>query len=271
VNDGNGGNNYGYTFIPDTTGIIIPASLSITGAAAQNKIYDSTTTATLSNNGSLNGLIGGETLILNAPAGVSFSDKNAATGKTVTASGYTISDGSGLASNYQLTSNSATATADITAALLTVTAQTNAKTYDGNTGAAAIPTITSGALFGADTANFSEIYDTQNAGIGKILTASGTVNDGNGGNNYVYTFIPDTTGVINPAPLTVTANAASKTYDGIAYTGGNGVVYTGFVGGETSSVLTGTLAYGGTSQGAINAGSYVITPSGQTSGNYNIS
>jgi len=51
----------------------------------------------------------------------------------------------------------------------------------------------------------------------------------------------------------------------------NGVAYSGFVTGETSSVLSGPLAYSGSSQGAINLGSYVITPGGLTSGNYIIS
>lgn len=76
---------------------------------------------------------------------------------------------------------------------------------------------------------------------------------------------------INKASLSVTATDASKTYDGLAYTGGNGVSYTGLVGGEASSVLGGTLAYVGTSQNAVNAGTYAITPSGLTSSNYNIS
>jgi hypothetical protein len=82
--------------------------------------------------------------------------------------------------------------------------------------------------------------------------------------NYVVT-----TGVITQTLLTVTANAATKPYDGLAYNGGNGVTYSGFVNSETSAVLGGALAYSGTSQGAINAGSsYVIQPSGLTSSNY---
>jgi hypothetical protein len=68
----------------------------------------------------------------------------------------------------------------------------------------------------------------------------------------------------------VTANNANKTYDGAAYSGGNGVTYSGFVNGEGTSVLGGTLAYGGNSQGAINAGFYTITPSGLSSSNYTI-
>ncbi|MCM5559547.1 MBG domain-containing protein, partial [Pleomorphomonas sp. JP5] len=43
------------------------------------------------------------------------------------------------------------------------------------------------------------------------------------------------------------------------------------VNGETASVLGGTLAYGGTADGAINAGSYTLTAFGLTSGNYDIS
>jgi hypothetical protein len=75
---------------------------------------------------------------------------------------------------------------------------------------------------------------------------------------------------VNKVGLSVTANADSKAYDGLAYSGGNGVVYSGFVKGETSAVLGGTLAYGGASKGAINVGTYAITPSGLTSGNYTI-
>ena len=75
---------------------------------------------------------------------------------------------------------------------------------------------------------------------------------------------------ITPANLSVTANAASKTYDGTAYSGGNGVTYAGFVLGDTATALGGTLGYGGTSQGAVNTGNYTITPSGLTSSNYRI-
>ncbi len=60
-------------------------------------------------------------------------------------------------------------------------------------------------------------------------------------------------------PLSVTANNASKTYDGVAYSGGNGVSYS--VAGAGAS-LFGTPVYGGTSQGAVNAGSYTISVSG---------
>lgn len=70
--------------------------------------------------------------------------------------------------------------------------------------------------------------------------------------------------------LIITANPACKTYDGMTYSGGNGVTYSGFLNGDTPAVLGGTLVYGGTSQGARNAGTYTITPGGLTSSDYNI-
>ncbi|MFA6015014.1 MAG: YDG domain-containing protein, partial [Gallionellaceae bacterium] len=69
-------------------------------------------------------------------------------------------------------------------------------------------------------------------------------------------------------PLTVTAVAHTKTYDGLTYSGGNGASYLYFdVNGTAVNALPGTnisgaLSYIGTSQSARNAGSYVITPSG---------
>ncbi|PYP91739.1 MAG: hypothetical protein DMG65_06750, partial [Candidatus Angelobacter sp. Gp1-AA117] len=110
-------------------------------------------------------------------------------------------------------SSSSTLSQNVDKEPLTVTAVTNTKTYDGTTIAAGVPTITSGALQGSDTANFVEAYDIRHAGTGKTLTPSGTVNDGNGGNNYSYTFAVDTTGVINARPLSVTAVTNTKTYD----------------------------------------------------------
>ena len=94
------------------------------------------------------------------------------------------------------------------------------------------------------------------------LTASGLTSG-----NYALTYAPGALTVAKAA-LTVTANDAGKTYDGLAYSGGNGVSYAGFVNGETAGVLGGSLSYGGTAQGAVNAGSYTLTASGLTSGNY---
>ena len=42
------------------------------------------------------------------------------------------------------------------------------------------------------------------------LTAAGNVTDGNSGNNYTYTFVTNTSGVINARALTITAQPNTK-------------------------------------------------------------
>ncbi|MDP3699696.1 MAG: filamentous hemagglutinin N-terminal domain-containing protein, partial [Hylemonella sp.] len=58
--------------------------------------------------------------------------------------------------------------------------------------------------------------------------------------------------------LTVAANNASRTYDAQAFTGGNGVSYST----TPDANLLGTVSYSGSSQGATNVGTSVITPGG---------
>ena len=60
-------------------------------------------------------------------------------------------------------------------------------------------------------------------------------------------------------PLTVTATGDTTTYSGKAFSGGNDVTYSVT---PNMAELFGTVSYGGSSQGAVNAGSYAITPGG---------
>ena len=55
-----------------------------------------------------------------------------------------------------------------------------------------------------------------------------------------------------------------------SYIGGNGFYCDGFQGNDTVASLSGSIIYSGTSQGASNAGTYTIIPSGFSSTNYNI-
>src|SRR5437899_6972841 len=93
----------------------------------------------------------------------------------------------------------------ITAKALTITAQTNSKTYDSTTSAAAVPVVV--GLVGTDTVTGkAETYDTANVGAGKTLSVSAyTVNDGNSGGNYTVTTMADVTGAISTKALTITA------------------------------------------------------------------
>jgi len=83
----------------------------------------------------------------------------------------------------------------------------------------------------------------------------------------------DTSGTLDDAiakaELTVKADPQSKDYDGSAFTAFTRTI-TGFASGEGESVITGSVTYGGTAVGAVNAGTYTIVPdvSGLSADNY---
>src|SRR5207253_2715998 len=120
---------------------------------------------------------------------------------TLTVSAYTVNDGNS-GGNYTVTTV-ADSTGVISANALTITAQTNTKTYDSTTSAAAIPVVV--GLVGSDTVTGkAETYATANAGVGKTLSVSAyTVNDGNGGGNYTVMTVADGSGTIGKLGLTV--------------------------------------------------------------------
>lgn len=73
---------------------------------------------------------------------------------------------------------------------------------------------------------------------------------------------------IGRAPLTVKANDSTVVYGSAP--AGNGVAYSGFVGGEDASVLSGEAAFTFSCSQYDKPGTYQITPSGLTSDNYRI-
>ena len=129
-------------------------TLTVTGITASNKVYDSTTPATLNmTSAALVGVVSGDTVILNT-AGTTgtFSDKSVGTGKTVTVAGLSISGLS--ASNYTLTQP--TTTADITAKNLTITGVTATnKLYDRTTTATLSGTAALNGIVSGDTATLN--------------------------------------------------------------------------------------------------------------------
>ncbi|MGJ1265264.1 MBG domain-containing protein, partial [Sphingobacterium spiritivorum] len=170
---------------------------------------------------------------------------------------------------------------------VTVSIKPNAvftKVYDAGTAGTMQATdleLASGDVLNSDDVQLSlssatAQYDTKDAGIAKtmMLPITSVVLAGAQAGNYKVANTSDlstATAAITPKPLTITANNFSKVYDGSAYSGGNGVSYGAFALGEDQTVLSGTLEYGGSSQGAVNTGSYGIVPSGLSSSNYAIS
>ena len=144
----------------------------------------------------------------------SYDNKNVGTTHVLTPAG-TIKNGSNVdvTANYSITFTTIS-TGVINARAITVTAATDTKTYSGTTSSSATPTITTGSLVSGDSATWTQTFDTQNVDISKTLTPVGTVTDGNSGNNYSYTFVNNTTGVITVLHITGNFTANNKVYDG---------------------------------------------------------
>jgi filamentous hemagglutinin family protein len=238
------------------------APLSVT-AAAKSKIYgaaDPALTYTYS------GLVNGDAA--SAIAG----SLSRAVGENV--GSYAISQGTVSAgSNYSI--NYTGADLLVIPKPLFITNTSRNTTYDGVSTYANLANSTSfsaGAMAGSDAVGSvtqtTGLSGVAQAGFFTVTPSAAILSSGNA-SNYNFTYLPSTH-TVDKASLIVTANNASKSYDGMAYSGGNGITYSGFVNNETSTVLGGVLGYSGSSQGATNAGGYLIVPVGIASPNYNL-
>jgi hypothetical protein len=229
-----------------------PATLSI-AADARTKIYGAIDPALTFTVGGLQ--------FSDTPASVLTGALVRATGETVTGSPYAITQGT-LAANGNYTISFTGNSLAITKASLSVTADAKTKIYG-----AADPafTVTYSGFVNSETPAVlgGTLAFTRAPGtnVGSyLITPSGLASG-----NYAITF---NTGLlsITQAGLSITADAKTKTYGAVdpAFTAS----YAGFVNGETPAALGGTLTF--TRAPGTNVGGYLITPSGQTSGNYNI-
>jgi hypothetical protein len=229
VNDGNGGNNYSYTYISGTVGTIGTRTVTLAGGT---RSYDGTDAVAPSLLSVANKVTGDD---VSFTSGTGFlTSKNA--GVEQIASLGSLALGGADAANYSLPFSPA-GSVTITQVALTVMAAANTKTYDGTTGAAATPTVTSGTIFGGDNGSFSESYATQHTGSGLTLTPAGAVADGNGGANYAVTFTPVTTGVINALPVVL---AGTRTYDATTAANFSILSVANAVAGDTVNVASGS-------------------------------
>jgi filamentous hemagglutinin family protein len=176
--------------------------------------------------------------------------------------------------NYTFAPLSGALTLTVAPAPLTIQANDQNKNYDGlgHTAGVTYAGFVAGQNVSAlaGTLNYAgvSIYDNVSVYAGEVAPGSYDVTPaGLTSANYDISYV---TGLltIDLAPLTVAATSFSKVQDNIAYTGGNGVTYAGFVNGEGVSSLLGTLTYSGTSQNATRAGSFSIVPGGLSSTNY---
>lgn len=182
--------------------VIDPRPITVT-AVTDTKVYDGNVSSDGTPNITAGSLVIGDT----GNWSQIFNDKHVATGKTLTPTG-TVTDGNN-GDNYAITFESVS-TGLITAKLVTVTAVTDTKVYDGTTDSDETPNAD--PLVSDDTVTWQQSFVDANAGTAKTLTPSGTISDGNDGNNYTVTFVNNNTGEITPKAITVTADAISKVY-----------------------------------------------------------
>ena len=120
--------------------------------------------------------------------------------QTVTDSGMSLAGAD--AGNYTLANTTATTTADITPATLTVTATGENKIYDGGTTASI--TLADNSVPGDQVSETyaAASFGDKNVGSGKSVTVSGiTLGGGDAGNTSLANTTADTTANITPATL----------------------------------------------------------------------
>ena len=167
--------NYTVATTGSTTADITPRTLNVTYAGV-NKVYDGALTATVTTN---DDRLGSDALTIVRSA--AFGDKNAATGKTVSISGVSLTGTD--AGNYTVATTGST-TADITPRTLNVTYAGVSKVYDGLV-TASVSTrddrVSGDNLVIQKSANFLD----PNVGTNKPIVINGLLLSGEDAGNYI--------------------------------------------------------------------------------------
>jgi filamentous hemagglutinin family protein len=256
----------------------VTVAATLTGTPSQ--VYGNSPTATLGY-AITAGLVDSEDNAGNVISGGA-ATYSTALANTLNAGTYPILYTGGLtSSNVILVSSNIPVTYTVTPAVLTYNATAASRAYG------AVNPVLGGTLTGYKLSDTSAVLTGTPTWVTTAVSGSGSapgspvgsyaINGGGyslvSGTNYTFAQAAGNANAftVGQAGLVVTAVDAAKTYDATLYSGGNGVTYTGFANGENAGTLGGTLSYGGTAQGARNAGSYSITPQGLNDGNYAIS
>lgn len=253
--------------IATASSVVSAKALTITGLSATDKIYDRTTTVSVTGTPAYSGLVNGESFTVSGSVSWAFPDANVGANKVLTRTGsYTAPSG-----NYTVTQPSLTAS--ITAKALTVTGATaQNKVYDGTTTA----TITGATLVGVISPDVVTVsgggtFASANVGTGIGVTANLVLGGANAG-NYTLTQPTGLSANITQATPTITATTINITVGGtyllpganISSNSGGTISY---VLGTPSPAGSVTLTGGNTLNG-IAVGTAVLTINQAASGNY---
>ncbi len=253
-----------YTIASNLTANITP--LAITGSIkAADKVYDGNATASITER-SLAGVLA-EDKVTYTGGTATFSDKNAGTNKTVTATGLTLTGAD--AGNYTV-NTTATATASITGRSLTVTASAQNKEYDGNTTASVTLSANQISSDNLTIAFTSAAFATKNIGAQTVTVEGISITGSDQGNYTLSNTTATTTATITAKALTIAnAIASNKVYDKTTTASISGTL-NGVVGTEDVSLnLSGTFATPNVGTGI--AVTSTSTLGGNDKGNYTLS
>jgi len=221
---------------------------------ASNKVYDGATNAGIATRG-LTGVTNSDVATLTGGV-AAFADKVVANNKTITATGLTLSGSN--AGNYVLVSSTATTTANITARALTVTATGVNKSYDGGPAATAILSDNRVSGDTLTTSCAAAAFIDKNVGSGKTVNVTGIGVTGADAGNYTFNATAIATANITTANLAVSANNTNRVYG--AANPAFQASFSGFVGADTATVVSGAPGFSTTATTASPVGVYPITP-----------
>ncbi len=252
----------------EATADITAKALTVSGAVAENKVYDGTAVATITG-AELDGVVGDDDVSLDSLTG-SFAQSGVGEGIAVTASLTLTGEDAG---NYSLTQPEGL-TADITVRDLVLSNFTaDSKDYDGTTDV-------SGVGFDDDRLEGDELEFTFDAafadasvGEGKTVAVTDIAISGGSdqGNYTLVTTTGEATADITAKALTVSgAVAENKVYDGTAVATITGAELNGVVGDDDVSLdsLTGSFAQSTVGEGIAVTSSLTLT--GEDAGNYSL-
>ena len=205
---------------------ITPAPLTVTGVTAANKVYDGTTSATISG-GDLSGTIYNPDVVnlITTDASGHFVTANAGTGKTVVVVGFRLNS-----TNYQITNQPFDISANITPAPATIDVSGLSFTYDTTAHSPTTVTTTPRDL----SYNITYAASNVNVGTGSCGFTVSITNP-----NYSGFFVGALT--IAPATLTITdVSANNKPYDGTRVATLTGGTLNGVYPADSVGIVRGT-------------------------------
>jgi YDG domain len=254
--------------VPTVSSSVTAKALTISGITADIKVYDATTTASLSGSPTYVGLENSEIFSVPGTPTATFATASVGNMKTVSVLGYTAPS-----TNYTLTQP--ILSANITPAPLTITSPSvSNKVYDGNNAATLAGSLS--GVIGSEvvTLNLSGTFSQFNVGTALSVISTSTITGMDAG-NYSLTQPSGLTANITTKPLTISGlSANNKVFDGNTTATLSGTATLNGIVGTDNVTLTGTpsadFANSNVGNGiAVTVTGYSLT--GSSSGNYTVS